>query len=379
MRIVLTFDKFKGTFTARQVCEIISHGIRDRNPKIEVIQRPMADGGEGSAAILAPSLGLEALRVEVCDLLGRSCEAFVYWQNNRRLAVIESAEVLGVSKALASEENLFHASSLGFGKLLRKSFDLRPQEIWMCLGGTLTADAGWGIASEFGLLAFDKNKNKLTPHLENMDAIHSFEWEEQPDYVKKCKMALLCDVNAQAFGSEISLASFLKQKGASKESIPLIQRKIKSFWSVLKNKFPHIPNLEDPFTGAGGGMSLALSAVFPNLQLEMGSKVIAKAVALTSSFSDADAIVCGEGCLDELSLSGKTVSTVSELVPPGKHKLIGVFGTVNGNEKEFQKKLGLDKIIKIFEHDDLPQTATEIAKISRQRLYSIGQEIADET
>lgn len=105
MRVALAFDKFKGTFSARDICEIVADGIRDRNPKIEIIQRPMADGGEGSASILAAVLGLEAMRVDVHDLLGKKVEANIYWQNTRRLAVIESAEVLGVSRSLISEDN----------------------------------------------------------------------------------------------------------------------------------------------------------------------------------------------------------------------------------------------------------------------------------
>ena len=220
MRIVLAFDKFKGTFTARQVCELVAEGIRNRNPKIEIIQRPMADGGEGSASLIAASLGMESLRVEVSDLLGKPTEANVYWQNARRLAVLESAEILGNAKSLATQEILLESNTWGLGRLLQKAFALRPQEVWLCIGGTLTADAGWGIASAFGLAAYDENGKRLRPCIENMDKIKSFQNEDLPEYMKKCRIVALCDVNAPAKGSGVTLSSFLKQKGAKNSIIP---------------------------------------------------------------------------------------------------------------------------------------------------------------
>ncbi|MBX9837234.1 MAG: glycerate kinase [Silvanigrellaceae bacterium] len=377
MRIVLAFDKFKGTFTARQVCELVADGIRNRNPKIEIIQRPMADGGEGSASLLAASLGMESLRVEVCDLLGRPTEANVYWQNARRLAVLESAEILGNAKSLATEEILLESNTWGFGKLLQKAFPLRPQEVWLCIGGTLTADAGWGIASAFGLSAYDENGKRLRPCIENMHKIRSFQKEEIPDYMKKCRITALCDVNAPAKGPGVTLASFLRQKGAKDSTIPYIEKQIYHFWNILKNDFPSIPRLEDAFTGAGGGICIGLSAVFNNIRIEMGSKKIAKAIALAPSFTGSDLIVCGEGSLDDLTLYGKTVSTVSQLALKNQHKLIGIFGNVTKNKQELKLKLGLTEIITLVEEENMGYTANELMRNSKIKLYHIGQDLAD--
>nr|BFD33103.1 glycerate kinase [Pigmentibacter ruber] len=377
MKIVLAFDKFKGTFTARQVCELVADGIRNRNPKIEIIQRPMADGGEGSAALIAGHIGMESLRIEVSDLLGRQTEANIYWQNARRLAVLESAEVLGNSKSLATEEVLLESNTWGFGRLLQKTFPLRPLEVWLCIGGTLTADAGWGIASAFGLSAYDEQGNRLRPCISNMSKIRSFKKEELPEYVKKCRIHALCDVNAPAKGPGVTLSSFLKQKGARDSSIPYIEKQIYHFWNVLKHDCPHIPKLEDAFTGAGGGICIGMSAVFPNLKIEMGSKKIAKAIALAPSFSGSDLIVCGEGSLDDLTLYGKAVSTVSQLALKNDHKLIGIFGNVTKNKLELKSKLGLAEIITIVEEGHSGFTANELMKNSKIKLYHIGQEIAD--
>lgn len=379
MRIILAFDKYKGTFSAQDVCKIVAGGIRDRNPKIEIIQRPMADGGEGSATILSSALGLEPMRVEVHDLLGRKIEANVYWHNTRRLAVIESAEVLGVSRSLISEDNFFHSNSVGLGQLLRKAFDLRPQEIWICVGGTLTADLGWGMADVFGLNAFDEQGQRLRPLINNMDKIHDIEIHEQPDYIKKCKISVLCDVNAPARSPGVSLLSFLKQKGVKESSFPKVERNITYFWSMLKSKCFSLPKLEDVYTGAGGGLSIGLSAVFPNIKLELGSKKIARANAMVASFSDSDLVVCGEGCLDELTFYGKTVSTISQISLKEHNRLIGVFGRIHGDESDFKNKLGLLDIYKVLDNaaEHVNFSKTELSKLTKTKLYQIGLEIAD--
>ena len=385
MRVVLAFDKYKGTFSAQDVCEFVAEGIRDRNPKIEIIQRPMADGGEGSATILSAVLGLEPMRVEVHDLLGKKIEANIYWQNTRRLAIIESADVLGVSRSLISEDNFFHANTVGLGQLLRRAFDLRPQEIWICVGGTLTADLGWGIADVFGLNIYDEQGHRLRPLIDNMDKIHDVEIHEQPDFIKKCKISVLCDVNAPARSPGVSLLSFLKQKGAKEQSFPKIERNITFFWSMLKSKCPTLPSLEDVYTGAGGGICIGLSAVFPNIKLELGSKKIARANALVASFSEADLVVCGEGCLDELTLYGKTVSTISQIALQEHSRLIGVFGRIHGNESDFKNKLGLYEIYCVIPQENNLRTLnshesysqTELSKLTKTRLHHIGSEIAD--
>lgn len=49
MKIVLSFDSFKGNLSAREVNEIVRAGIRSVRPDISLVMIPIADGGEGTA------------------------------------------------------------------------------------------------------------------------------------------------------------------------------------------------------------------------------------------------------------------------------------------------------------------------------------------
>lgn len=375
MRVVLALDKFKGTLTAQQANECLAEGIRLRNPKIEVSLRPMADGGDGSAGILANYLGLEALRVEVPDLYGKPTEAHIYWHNSRRVAIVESAELLGSKRAVAHKSDSIRASTVGLGLLLKKVFDLRPQEIWLAVGGTMTADGGWGLAQAFGLKAQDINGQDVAPSLAEANHINVFTKTELPDYILKTKVLALCDVNAQAIGGTTSMADFLPQKGFTASEIPEIESSMRCYWKHLQKCNPFIPALDAAFTGAGGGLCLGLASVFPNFSMELGAARIAKVAALAQCFQGADLAVCGEGCLDKQTLSGKAPMIVAETAREHNVRVAGVFGRVAAQPEGLISSLGLSNSFVITENRLLHSTS-ELARLSKQRFHEIGVEIA---
>lgn len=374
MRVVLALDKFKGTFSAREACELLAEGVRAGHPKVQTVIRPMADGGDGTAAILRGYLGMDAMRVEVPDLNGKLTNAFVSWQNSRRLAVVESAQVLGVQHtSMPDEALLLKSNSVGLGKLIQKALDLRPQELWVGIGGTMTADAGWGAATAFGLRAFDDQDDELTPSLSNMSRIASIELPPTiPDYLNRIKFFGLCDVSVPARGVPFSLSSFLAQKGASQAAIPDIEQRIVNFWSHLRNVSPNVASLETKFMGAGGGLAIGLSALLPNFVCESGAERIAKSVALRSSLQNTQLVIVGEGCLDELTLAGKTASVVVNHAREAGSKVIGVFGRVKGNATELKAQLGLDEIYTLATGN---KPVRDIVRSSRERFYQIGEQI----
>ena len=48
MKVVLAFDSFKGSLTAKQATDAVAMGITDAFPAAEIVCLPMADGGEGT-------------------------------------------------------------------------------------------------------------------------------------------------------------------------------------------------------------------------------------------------------------------------------------------------------------------------------------------
>ena len=64
MRVVVAPDKFKGSLTAAQVAARVAAGLARAAPGAEVVEVPVADGGDGTleAAVSAGVMALENSR-----------------------------------------------------------------------------------------------------------------------------------------------------------------------------------------------------------------------------------------------------------------------------------------------------------------------------
>ncbi len=376
MRVLLALDKFKGTFSAREASESIAAGIQHRNPKIDVATLPMADGGEGTAQIIAEKIGADVRSVCLPGLSASAINTPLFWHNERRIAILESATVLGANNGLAEEKFLLQSSSAPLGHLIQKALELRPNEIWIGVGGTLTADAGWGAASVLGLDALDSQENILTPCIANMDKIASFRIHPQNfDVLKRTRMVALCDVNAPAAPvSAVSLASFLPQKGASPSSVASIEKNIMNFSAKLSAANSNILSPTHAYTGAGGGLCIGLSAISQNFATEAGAHTVARINALTSHLAGSNVVVCGEGQLDEQTLFGKTPLIVTQLAHKARVPVWGVFGSSAVQNDAIQKQMGLQNLSVLFYQK--PHSHSELVRQSRVRLQEVGVAIA---
>ena len=70
MIVVVAMDSFKGSLTSLEAGEAVRRGILRACPESEVQVFPLADGGEGSLACIAPYLGGEEITLTVTGPLG---------------------------------------------------------------------------------------------------------------------------------------------------------------------------------------------------------------------------------------------------------------------------------------------------------------------
>jgi glycerate kinase len=56
LRILIVPDKFKGTLSAQEVANALAKGVCKAVPSVSTIKIPLADGGDGTGAILSQSL-----------------------------------------------------------------------------------------------------------------------------------------------------------------------------------------------------------------------------------------------------------------------------------------------------------------------------------
>ena len=93
--VLVAPDAFKGTFTAEQVAGAIAEGIRAEG--LPVDRCPLADGGEGTAAVLRGALGGDVHVRTVRGSLGDPVEAEFTLLGDGRTAVVEMASANGLA------------------------------------------------------------------------------------------------------------------------------------------------------------------------------------------------------------------------------------------------------------------------------------------
>jgi hypothetical protein len=111
-------DSFKGTLSATEAARAMARGVRRVYPDAEVLEMPMADGGEGTAALLAQATGGTAVTLPTTDPLGRPLEATVYQLGDTTWAV-DTAAASGLTLLAPRERDPLRACSAGTGTLRR--------------------------------------------------------------------------------------------------------------------------------------------------------------------------------------------------------------------------------------------------------------------
>ncbi|MCG8528091.1 MAG: glycerate kinase, partial [Opitutales bacterium] len=59
MKVLLAFDKFKGSLTAQEACRLAEDALFEIQPDLSIERAPLSDGGEGFCSILTEGLGGE--------------------------------------------------------------------------------------------------------------------------------------------------------------------------------------------------------------------------------------------------------------------------------------------------------------------------------
>ena len=71
MKVVIAPDKLRGTYTADEAAAALARGWRAVRPGDDLVELPLADGGEGTAAAILGARGGEWREAHVHDALGR--------------------------------------------------------------------------------------------------------------------------------------------------------------------------------------------------------------------------------------------------------------------------------------------------------------------
>ena len=343
LKFVLAPDSFKGSASAKEICEAMEKGILRVFPKSTVQHVPMADGGEGSTEAVVDATGGEYIQKVVQGPLEEKVEATFGIHGDGKTAVIEMAEASGIQLLTPEERNPLYTTSYGTGELIRHCLDEGMKNIILCIGGSATNDGGVGMAQALGYQFKDKDGNEIRRGGKYLKDIASIDTSNVHEHLASCEVLVASDVDNPLTGPEGAAAVFGPQKGATPEMVEDLDEGLKHLEKMIEKNLGksvgHIPG-----AGAAGGLGAGLLA-FTEAKLERGVEIIVEATRLKEKVKAADVVFTGEGQIDFQTKYGKTpmgvVTAVKEVNE--KAKVIAISGSI-GEDVETLYDLGFDGI-----------------------------------
>ena len=307
-RILIAPDKFKGTASAQQAADaleraILAHCVQREPEHLEIVKMPMADGGDGSLALLERAFCQYITRIEVdtCDALMRPLRAPML--RYKDWFFIEMALVCGLAQLEQGLRNPERTTSYGLGVMIRKAVEMGAERIVLGIGGSATNDGGEGMMClEPGRSLTDADLDWIDTHIRG-----------------KIEIQVACDVHNPLLGIDGATMVFGPQKGADAAMLERLERRMEAF-AARAGLDPLLPG-----GGAAGGVGAALHARY-GAQLVPGWQLFSKLLKLEEQVATADAVITGEGRFDAQSLSGKLIDGLAGLCRQYRKPLFVVCG-----------------------------------------------------
>jgi glycerate kinase len=340
MRVLLAFDKFKDSLSAPEACAITAAALQARHPDWKLDSCPLADGGEGFAAILTRAAGGESVTVSVTGPRGSPVDAaygLVPLANipaaarallkivpgpsgdhqpnreskieNPQVAVIEMAAVSGLALLPDAQRDPWQTTTAGTGELIRAAAARGVAAIIVGVGGSATNDLGLGALGALGLDFLTANGTRLAPPV-------PADWPQITRLAGQVPAALppvriACDVTNPLLGARGAAAVYGPQKGLRPADLARLEHESARLGLMLCAHCGQPDTVMDtPGAGAAGGIAFGLMTA-ARARLLPGFDLVSAWLDLEARISAADLVITGEGRFDESSLSGKGPGAVA--------------------------------------------------------------------
>ena len=332
MRIVIAPDKFKGTLRADEVARAMEIGARRALPRCDVVEVPVADGGEGTQEVLLRALGGNTEHLVVPGPLGEPVEATLACLTDGT-AVVESAQASGLVLVPGERRDPLRASTSGTGLLVRAALERSPSSVLVAVGGTASTDGGVGAASACGWSFTDERGAPIAPNGGGLTALARIRVPaaRRPDV----RIVGACDVDVPLVGDRGAASLFAPQKGAGPHEVALLERGLVNLARRVREDVG-VDLSSIAHAGAGGGLGAGLAAFF-GASLRPGFDVVAEAVGLRNAIEGSDLVLTGEGRLDAQTPEGKSVGGVVHLARSAGVPCAAIAGVVDLPESSLRR------------------------------------------
>jgi glycerate kinase len=281
----------------------MARGVRAALPTTEIALVPIADGGDGTSAVLSAARAGAARETIVPDPLGRPVRASYALLDGRKTAVLDVASASGLALLESDERDPLLASSRGTGKLIHAALDAGAETIIVGVGGSATVDGGAGLLAALGVALLDEGGAPIQAGGAGLARLARIELGRLHPALAHVKLRVACDVDSPLLGAHGAARVFGPQKGASPEAVLELEHNLSHFADVVAHTtgrdVRHVA-----FGGAAGGIAAGLFGVL-GAELEPGIDLVLDAIGFEQALVGASLVLTAEGLLDAQSLRNK--------------------------------------------------------------------------
>jgi glycerate kinase len=326
-RVLLAPDKFKGSASAGAVADALADGLERSAPHAIVTRRPIADGGDGTVAVLLEA-GYQPLTVTAADVLGLARETTV--ATKARRAVVELASTCGIAQLGLRREPL-RSTSLGLGLAVRAVIAAGYCDIVVGLGGSASTDGGLGLLTALGARGFDVDGAPVTPDGAGLLRLVDLDVSGLR-FPRSVHLRLACDVDAPLHGPRGAAEVFAPQKGVSRDLVVELDAALFRLGRILEHRCGTDPS-QLPGAGAAGGVAGAAAAALGAVIIP-GAEFVLAATDFDAALNDADLVITGEGSWDRQSAMGKGPGVVLQRAREAAVPVVVVAGQIEPGSLE---------------------------------------------
>ncbi len=365
MKIIVAFDSFKESMSAIDASTAFIKGVKKVKSDIEVEIVPMADGGEGTLAVLQRCRNYEEKVMNCSDLMNQAISVTI--AKTKDVCIIESASMCGLGLVESDKRNPLLATSYGLGEIVNQCIQLSVNKIIIGLGGTGVNDGGMGFLQALGVTFYKENEPLFVDHTTILEAT-SMDVREAMKNLKNIELIIASDVTSPLLGSSGATYTFGPQKGASKDDLIQLETNL-THLSQLMNQHMTTDISIIPGSGAAGGLGAALLLL--NGKMISGIDLIMSESGLEHKIMQADYVFTGEGSIDSQSLQGKVISGIAKVCKKHNKPCIALAGKIDYNNDELYN-LGITSVFSIVNQ---AKTLKEALCDGEKSMENIGENI----
>lgn len=299
--VVVAPNSYKGSVSATAAAAALSRGLARVWPDGERRICPMADGGEGTLDAIF-SRGGRRGSARVSGASGAPIDAAFGLIEGDAIAVIESAQVVGLTEANGIATAVEQRSTRGLGELVRTLLDAGIRKFMIGLGGSSTNDAGAGMLATLGVKLVDGKGRDVEPTPLGLKALAQVDASTLDPRMAEAQITIMSDVTNPLCGERGATAIFGPQKGVATERVAEIDATLARFAPLAERAIGR--GVKDrPGAGAAGGLGFALLLL--GGELRSGAEVVADLLGLDAALDGAHWLITGEGRTDRQTLLGK--------------------------------------------------------------------------